>query len=95
MEKEDVGKRFSAEQCRDGLKHVHKMLLAERKRLEDIRGESFTTFGASLRRLAQDELHFVKTLVTPKKKKKPAVDADVVVEPSPLSAYEDDESAGV
>jgi hypothetical protein len=53
---------------RDHLKHIRKILLAERKRLEDRRAESFRDISTALHKMAQDELTFVKTVVLRQKK---------------------------
>ena len=50
-------------QRRDHLKHIRRILLAERKRLEDRRAESFSDISAALHKMAQDELSFVKSVI--------------------------------
>ena len=64
----DAGER------RDRMKHVRRILLAERKRLEDQRAESFRDISAALRKMAQDELSFIRSVVMRSDKKGVAAD---------------------
>ena len=50
-------------EAQDRLKHIRKILLAERKRLEDRRKESFDAVSAALHKMAQDELNLIKSVV--------------------------------
>jgi hypothetical protein len=47
----------------EGLKHVRRVLLAERKRLEDARKESFTGLGDALKGTAHGELAFLRMVL--------------------------------
>jgi hypothetical protein len=49
--------------CKDQIKHFRRLLLAERKRLEERRAASFGEMASAIRRFAHDEIGFVKTLV--------------------------------
>jgi hypothetical protein len=50
----------------EGLRHVRKLLLEERRRLEARRAESFRLLGDAIQQLAQEELRFVRTILMPK-----------------------------